>query len=187
MCHYSVNKISSLADFEDCQKLQELYLRKNNIKDINDLVYLQVKKLNILISQFDIRTFVLKILNINKFMLVDWGSFSRIATHIHTVWMTTETRGLTARPPKITIQTNLPEIEAQSVQKKTLKMKWSIDLKQLNLLDWTLTSKLAYLNKHAHKFHNSIHNIRELYCVQCHRQHRRCCDHSIQMIEAVQL
>lgn len=71
MCHYSVNKISSLADFEDCQKLQELYLRKNNIKDINDLVYLQVKKLNILISQFDIRTFVLKILNINKFMLVD--------------------------------------------------------------------------------------------------------------------
>lgn len=39
-----MNKISSLADFEDCQKLQELYLRKNNIKDINDLVYLQVKK-----------------------------------------------------------------------------------------------------------------------------------------------
>ncbi|XP_055322446.1 uncharacterized protein F09G8.5 isoform X2 [Sitodiplosis mosellana] len=37
----SVNKISSLADFEDCHKLQELYLRKNNIKDINDLVYLQ--------------------------------------------------------------------------------------------------------------------------------------------------
>ena len=41
--HCSVNKISSLADFEDCHKLQELYLRKNNIKDINDLVYLQVK------------------------------------------------------------------------------------------------------------------------------------------------
>lgn len=39
---FSVNKISSLADFEDCHKLQELYLRKNNIKDINDLVYLQV-------------------------------------------------------------------------------------------------------------------------------------------------
>lgn len=37
----SVNKISSLSDFEDCNKLQELYLRKNNIKDINDLVYLQ--------------------------------------------------------------------------------------------------------------------------------------------------
>ncbi|XP_031620335.1 cilia- and flagella-associated protein 410 isoform X2 [Contarinia nasturtii] len=37
----SVNKISSLSDFEDCHKLQELYLRKNNIKDINDLVYLQ--------------------------------------------------------------------------------------------------------------------------------------------------
>lgn len=37
----SVNKISGLADFEDCHKLQELYLRKNNIKDINDLAYLQ--------------------------------------------------------------------------------------------------------------------------------------------------
>lgn len=41
---YSVNKISSLADFEDCHKLQELYLRKNNIKEINDLVYLQVNR-----------------------------------------------------------------------------------------------------------------------------------------------
>lgn len=40
---FSVNKITSLADFEDCQKLQELYLRKNNIKDINELAYLQVK------------------------------------------------------------------------------------------------------------------------------------------------
>lgn len=37
----SVNRISSLADFEDCHKLQELYLRKNNIQDINDLAYLQ--------------------------------------------------------------------------------------------------------------------------------------------------
>lgn len=41
--HFSVNKISGLADFEDCHKLQELYLRKNNIKDINDLAYLQVQ------------------------------------------------------------------------------------------------------------------------------------------------
>lgn len=41
-CIFSVNKISGLGDFEDCQKLQELYLRKNNIKDINELGYLQV-------------------------------------------------------------------------------------------------------------------------------------------------
>lgn len=39
---FSVNKISSLADFEECPNLQELYLRKNCIEDINDLVYLQV-------------------------------------------------------------------------------------------------------------------------------------------------
>lgn len=38
---YSVNRVSTLADFENCLKLQELYLRKNNIQDINDLVYLQ--------------------------------------------------------------------------------------------------------------------------------------------------
>ncbi|CRK92832.1 CLUMA_CG006268, isoform A, partial [Clunio marinus] len=38
---FSVNKIRSLSDFEDCPNLQELYLRKNNIQDINDLVYLQ--------------------------------------------------------------------------------------------------------------------------------------------------
>ncbi|KAG4074066.1 hypothetical protein HA402_014271 [Bradysia odoriphaga] len=37
----SVNRISNLSDFEDCHKLQELYLRKNNIQDINDLAYLQ--------------------------------------------------------------------------------------------------------------------------------------------------
>lgn len=37
----SVNKICSLADFEECPNLQELYLRKNCIEDINDLVYLQ--------------------------------------------------------------------------------------------------------------------------------------------------
>ncbi|KAG5676948.1 hypothetical protein PVAND_006742 [Polypedilum vanderplanki] len=38
---FSVNKIGSLADFEECPNLQELYLRKNCIEDINDLVYLQ--------------------------------------------------------------------------------------------------------------------------------------------------
>ncbi|XP_037908628.1 cilia- and flagella-associated protein 410 isoform X5 [Hermetia illucens] len=37
----SVNKITSLADFEDCRNLQELYLRKNNIQDINEIAYLQ--------------------------------------------------------------------------------------------------------------------------------------------------
>ncbi|XP_049541406.1 cilia- and flagella-associated protein 410 isoform X9 [Anopheles darlingi] len=37
----SVNRISTLADFENCLNLQELYLRKNNLTDINELVYLQ--------------------------------------------------------------------------------------------------------------------------------------------------
>ncbi|XP_001353654.3 nuclear transcription factor Y subunit beta isoform X2 [Drosophila pseudoobscura] len=37
----SVNKISTLAHFEDCSKLQELYLRKNHIQDINEIAYLQ--------------------------------------------------------------------------------------------------------------------------------------------------
>ncbi|KAH8379517.1 hypothetical protein KR009_005407 [Drosophila setifemur] len=37
----SVNKISTLSPFEDCTKLQELYLRKNNITDINEIAYLQ--------------------------------------------------------------------------------------------------------------------------------------------------
>uniref|UniRef100_A0A182FCL5 U2A'/phosphoprotein 32 family A C-terminal domain-containing protein n=1 Tax=Anopheles albimanus TaxID=7167 RepID=A0A182FCL5_ANOAL len=36
-----VNRISTLADFENCLNLQELYLRKNNLTDINELVYLQ--------------------------------------------------------------------------------------------------------------------------------------------------
>lgn len=40
----SVNNISSLADFEDCEQLKELYLRKNNIQDISELAYLQVSK-----------------------------------------------------------------------------------------------------------------------------------------------
>ncbi|XP_036337444.1 myb-like protein AA [Rhagoletis pomonella] len=37
----SVNKITTLQPFEDCHKLQELYLRKNNIQDINEIAYLQ--------------------------------------------------------------------------------------------------------------------------------------------------
>uniref|UniRef100_A0A182MIH9 U2A'/phosphoprotein 32 family A C-terminal domain-containing protein n=1 Tax=Anopheles culicifacies TaxID=139723 RepID=A0A182MIH9_9DIPT len=36
-----VNRISTLADFENCINLQELYLRKNNLTDIDELVYLQ--------------------------------------------------------------------------------------------------------------------------------------------------
>lgn len=37
----SVNRISTLAPFEDCKKLQELYLRKNNIQDMREISYLQ--------------------------------------------------------------------------------------------------------------------------------------------------
>lgn len=51
---FSVNKISSLADFEECPNLQELYLRKNCIQDINDLVYLQVSMI-ILHESFKMR------------------------------------------------------------------------------------------------------------------------------------
>ncbi|XP_052862485.1 putative uncharacterized protein DDB_G0272516 isoform X2 [Anopheles cruzii] len=38
---FSVNRISTLADFENCINLQELYLRKNNLTDIDELVFLQ--------------------------------------------------------------------------------------------------------------------------------------------------
>lgn len=38
---FSVNRISTLADFENCVNLQELYLRKNNLTDIDELIYLQ--------------------------------------------------------------------------------------------------------------------------------------------------
>lgn len=37
----SVNSITSLADFGECRNLQELYLRDNKIKDLNQLLYLQ--------------------------------------------------------------------------------------------------------------------------------------------------
>lgn len=36
----SVNRISSLRDFGSCLKLQELYLRKNNIQDLSEIRYL---------------------------------------------------------------------------------------------------------------------------------------------------
>jgi len=38
---FSVNEISSLVDFQYCPKLQDLYLRKNNVKDLNEVCYLQ--------------------------------------------------------------------------------------------------------------------------------------------------
>lgn len=38
---FSVNRISTLADFQYCQNLQELYIRKNNITDINEVLYLR--------------------------------------------------------------------------------------------------------------------------------------------------
>ncbi|XP_050696033.1 uncharacterized protein LOC126985306 isoform X8 [Eriocheir sinensis] len=37
----SVNRISTLADFQYCANLQELYIRKNNIADINEILYLR--------------------------------------------------------------------------------------------------------------------------------------------------
>jgi len=36
----SVNRISSLKEFAGCRKLQELYLRKNHITDLDELRYL---------------------------------------------------------------------------------------------------------------------------------------------------
>ncbi|CAM1299350.1 C21orf2 (predicted), partial [Pycnogonum litorale] len=37
----SVNKITSLADFAHCPKLQELYIRKNEIQDLNHICHLK--------------------------------------------------------------------------------------------------------------------------------------------------
>ena len=37
----SLNSITSLADFCECRNLQELYLRQNKIKDLNQLIHLQ--------------------------------------------------------------------------------------------------------------------------------------------------
>ncbi|KAJ5066481.1 leucine rich repeat protein [Anaeramoeba ignava] len=36
----SVNKITSLKDFQYCDKLEELFIRKNLIKDLNEIKYL---------------------------------------------------------------------------------------------------------------------------------------------------
>ena len=45
----SVNKISTLKDFLGCQKLHELYLRKNNISDLREIAYLsKLRNLKIL-------------------------------------------------------------------------------------------------------------------------------------------
>ena len=36
----SVNKITTIKEFSNCSKLQELYLRKNNIQDLSEIRYL---------------------------------------------------------------------------------------------------------------------------------------------------
>ncbi|XP_014476494.1 PREDICTED: uncharacterized protein LOC106745423 isoform X1 [Dinoponera quadriceps] len=37
----SINNINTLADFQYCHKLQDLFVRRNNIKDLNEICYLQ--------------------------------------------------------------------------------------------------------------------------------------------------
>jgi Leucine-rich repeat (LRR) protein len=37
----SLNRISSLKDFQYCSKLKELYVRRNNIRSVNEVRYLQ--------------------------------------------------------------------------------------------------------------------------------------------------
>ncbi|XP_029172791.1 uncharacterized protein LOC114941810 isoform X1 [Nylanderia fulva] len=37
----SINNISTLADFQYCRRLQDLFIRRNNIKDLNEVCYLQ--------------------------------------------------------------------------------------------------------------------------------------------------
>ena len=45
----SVNKVNTLVDFSHCGNLQELYLRKNNLDDIAEVVFLKdLKKLKLL-------------------------------------------------------------------------------------------------------------------------------------------
>ena len=47
--YFSVNNIITLTDFAGCSKLEELYLRKNNIWNISELYHLQsLPKLRIL-------------------------------------------------------------------------------------------------------------------------------------------
>lgn len=38
---FSVNEITTLADFQECHQLQELYIRKNKIKNLNEICYLK--------------------------------------------------------------------------------------------------------------------------------------------------
>lgn len=38
---FSVNHINTLADFQYCLSLQELFVRNNNIEDLNEVCYLQ--------------------------------------------------------------------------------------------------------------------------------------------------
>ncbi|KXZ49111.1 hypothetical protein GPECTOR_23g41 [Gonium pectorale] len=45
----SVNRLSSLKDFKHCSKLQELYLRKNDVRDLNEIQHLvNLKDLKVL-------------------------------------------------------------------------------------------------------------------------------------------
>ncbi|KRT82924.1 hypothetical protein AMK59_4841, partial [Oryctes borbonicus] len=37
----SINRIESLEDFQYCKKLEELYIRQNNIHDLNEVYYLK--------------------------------------------------------------------------------------------------------------------------------------------------
>lgn len=39
--HFSINKINSLVDFQFCKRLEELFIRQNDIHDLNEIMYLQ--------------------------------------------------------------------------------------------------------------------------------------------------
>jgi len=40
ICSLSLNKVSSLQDFKSSTNLVELYLRKNKVADLNEILYL---------------------------------------------------------------------------------------------------------------------------------------------------
>ncbi|XP_053408987.1 cilia- and flagella-associated protein 410-like isoform X2 [Mercenaria mercenaria] len=49
ICSVSVNDITTLRDFEECENLQELYIRNNKIQNLTDICYLKgLEKLRIL-------------------------------------------------------------------------------------------------------------------------------------------
>lgn len=48
ICSLSLNKIKTLAPFQHCRKLTELYLRKNSIENLADIRYLQTLPLKVL-------------------------------------------------------------------------------------------------------------------------------------------